>query len=432
MASKTQTAAKPETLRKVARRLVLCLDGTWNTDDAQTVTNIVEIRDRILPLGADEVPQKIYYDWGVGTGLGFDRIFGGAFGSGMGDKILGACRFLSDNFIQDDGHTTEIYIFGFSRGAYTARAVAGFLGSAGLLRPEHWNAANEQAVWRYYRTPPKKRMPADRVAFKKLLFDDVRVQCLGIFDTVGARGVPVRWFYKLNRLRYEFHDTELGANVDVALHALGIDEKRWAFQPAVWSKPPHVPNKLVEQVWFPGVHSNVGGGYDDDRLSKIVLDWMMSRVRASGLGLAFDHPYLDKAPEEFAEGEIYESRSLPMFWTDYPVPAFRKIANIAPNTRGYRPVGLVPHGVVLNEYLHWTCLHRWRKYHDAPRKQRYAPANLELAVERVKRTYFPADAAADRGPLLLVVGKFGDILRPDNESDIEQVYDWLMGAETDA
>ena len=296
MASKTQTAKKTEAQRKVARRLVLCLDGTWNTDDAQTITNIVEIRDRIHPEGGG-VPQQIFYDWGVGTGLGLDTLTGGAFGAGMGDKIRAAYRFLSAKFEQDEKSTTEIYIFGFSRGAYTARAVAGFLGASGLLRPEHCDAENEERVWRYYKTPPKSRLPADRIAFEPLLFRDVRVTCLGVFDTVGARGIPVHWFSKLNRLKYEFSDTELGANVDVALHALAIDEKRWAFQPAVWSKPPHVPNKMVEQVWFPGVHSNVGGGYADNRLSRLVLDWMLKRVTASGLGLSFDHPYLESAAE---------------------------------------------------------------------------------------------------------------------------------------
>lgn len=428
MVSKTQTPKKQTTGRKIARRLVLCLDGTWNTDDAQTITNIVEIRDRINPVDADGVPQQIFYDWGVGTGLGLDRISGGAFGAGMGDKVLAAYRFLSANFLQDDARTTEIYIFGFSRGAYTARAVVGFLGAAGLLRPEHCNTENERRVWQYYRTPPKRRMPADRIAFGHLLFPDVRVQCLGVFDTVGALGIPMHWFSRLNAAKYEFSDTELGANVDVALHALAIDEKRWAFQPSVWSKPPHVPNRMVEQVWFPGVHSNVGGGYDDNRLSRIVLEWMMSRLQAGGLKLAFDYPYLGKAAETFAEGEISESRSLPMFWPDYPWPAFRKIANLPPKNAGrWRPVGLLPHGTVLNEYIHWTCLYRWRKYHDSPKRQRYAPANLELAIERVQQSYFSADVAAGTGTLLYVIGKHGEILRPDNESELEQVFGWLSG-----
>ena len=118
-----------------------------------------------------------------------------------------------------------------------------------------------------------------------------------------------------------------------------------------------------------------------------------------------------------------------MFWPDYPVPAFRKIANLAPKDGGrYRPVGLLPHGVVLNEYIHWTCLYRWCKYHDAPKRTRYAPPNLELAIERVQRSYFPADGARDAGPLLYVIGTNGEILRPDNESEAAQVYDWLMGS----
>jgi hypothetical protein len=421
--ARKKSSAKP----KVVRRLVLCLDGTWNTDDGQHVTNIVEIRDRILPEDTNGIPQRIYYDWGVGTGLGLDELIGGAFGAGMGAKIRSAYRFMSANFLQDDEGATEIYIFGFSRGAYTARAVSGFLGAAGLLRPEHCNAENEEQVWKYYRTSPKDRLPADRLVYQEKLFPHVRVRCLGIFDTVGARGIPVHWFSKLNRVKYEFHDTELGSNVDVALHALAIDEKRSAFQPSVWAKPPHAANERVEQVWFSGVHSNVGGGYEDSRLSQIALEWMMSRVRASKLGLAFDYPHLKTSPEKYAEGKIYESRSLPVFWTDRLKPAFRKLANIKPKSGRFRPVGLLPRGIVLNEYVHWTCLYRWRRFHDGAQGEHYAPPNLEVAIERVQRTYFPADVAADDGPPLLVVGADGELLRPDNESDKAQVYRLIYG-----
>ena len=147
--------------------------------------------------------------------------------------------------------------------------------------------------------------------------------------------------------------------------------------------------------------------------------------------MAFDYPYLNKAHESFAEGRIYESRSLPTFWPDYPVPAFRKIANLAPKRGRYRPVGLLPHGIVLHEYIHWSCLYRWRKYHDSPKPERYAPPNLELAMAAVQHSYFPSDAAAHHGPLLYVVGKHGEILRPDHEREAEQVYRWFAGESLD-
>ncbi len=416
----TEDVAAPP---KVLRRLVLCLDGTWNTDDAKTITNIVEIRNRILPNDQDGIEQRVHYDWGVGTGLGLDRLTGGAFGSGMEDKVRAAYRFLSAHFIQDDTGTTDIFIFGFSRGAYTARALAGFVGAAGLLRPENCNAENENRVWRYYRTPPKERLPADRIAFERLLFPKVRIRFLGVFDTVGARGIPVHWFSRLNRLRYDFHDTELGSNVEVALQALAIDEKRYAFQPAVWSKPPHTANRIVEQVWFPGVHSNVGGGYDDNRLSRIALGWMLSRVDAFKLGLVFKSPKVD--PVECVEGDIQELRSLPLYLFDYVRPAFRKLINLAPKDSRHRPVGLLPHGIVFREYVHWTCLRRRQLHRERKAKERYLPQNLELAIERVRASYREPGEPKVLGPQLLVVGVDGNVLLPDNADARKQVANWL-------
>jgi len=414
--------------RKVLRRLVLCLDGTWNTDDAQTITNIVEIRNRVLPNDEDGVEQRVYYDWGVGTGLGLDRLTGGAFGDGMEDKVRAAYRFLSANFVEDDTGGTEIYIFGFSRGAYTARALAGFVGAAGLLRPENCTAELENRVWRYYRTPPKRRLPADRIAFTPLVFPKVRIRCLGVFDTVGALGIPVHWFSRLNRLRYDFHDTELGSNVEVALQALALDEKRYAFQPAVWSKPQHTANRIVEQVWFPGVHSNVGGGYDDNRLSLIALHWMLSRIETFGLGLAVEMPQPGDGIDHLAEGRIYESRTGILYLPDIIRPAFRKVANLAPVKGRYRPVGLLPHGIVFREYVHWTCLYRRQILRNRGADERYAPANLELAIARVRAAYAPAEAPPPPGPPLLVVGIDGDILQPDSPAARAQVAGWLDDA----
>ncbi len=358
--------AKWKSLLHNQRRLVDVLSyastahGTWNTDDGKSVTNIVEIRNCIKPTDPSGIPQRIYYEWGIGTGL-FNRIRGGAFGVGLDHKVRAAYRYLSANFHDDDASTTETYIFGFSRGAYTARALAGFVGSAGLLRPEFCNAENEERVWKYYRTRPEDRMPADRIGFESMLFPGVRIRCLAVFDTVGALGIPLTIFRRLNRAKYEFHDTELGSNVDVALQALAVDKKRTAFGPAVWARPPQVPNEFVAQVWFPGVHSNVGGGYADDRLSKIALEWMMSCIRLRKLELAFKYPSLGSQAEEFAEGAIYESRKpFALYCYDYIRPAFRKISNLAPAKKGYYLVGLPPRGIVLNEYLHWTCLLRWR------------------------------------------------------------------------
>src|SRR5262245_43563170 len=141
------------------KRIVLCLDGTWNTDEAQYITNIVRIRDFIDPkyLDGNEVcAQRVFYDTGVGTGFTRrDKFIGGGTGAGLEEKVREAYRFLSQYYKPG----VEIYIFGFSRGAFTARSLAGYIGGAGLLRPEHCTRQNEQRAWTLYRTPPGERFP---------------------------------------------------------------------------------------------------------------------------------------------------------------------------------------------------------------------------------------------------------------------------------
>jgi uncharacterized protein (DUF2235 family) len=145
----------------MVRRLVLCLDGTWNTADGQEITNIVRIRDLIAPkvktpAGIEE--QRVYYHTGVGTGLSTrDRLIGGLTGSGLGHNVRSAYRYLSQHYAEG----VEIYLFGFSRGAFTARSLAGYIGASGLLKADHCSPENERRAWQYYRTPPDDRFPRE-------------------------------------------------------------------------------------------------------------------------------------------------------------------------------------------------------------------------------------------------------------------------------
>src|SRR5262249_3366817 len=198
----------------VLKRLVLCLDGTWNADDSEQITNIVRIRDLINPKletahGIEY--QQVYYHNGVGTGLSArDAIIGGATGTGLGHNVRSAYRFLSQRY--EEG--IEIYIFGFSRGAFTARSLAGYIGASGLLKREHCSAVNETRAWKFYRTPPDDRQPQDHEALAKLSYPAVKIRLLGVFDTVGALGVPLEWFSSWNRKRFQFHNVSLGTNVE--------------------------------------------------------------------------------------------------------------------------------------------------------------------------------------------------------------------------
>ena len=207
----------------------------------------------------------VYYERGVGTGA-FDRFRGGAFGEGLTQNIRHAYKFLS--FWYEPGD--EIFIYGFSRGAYTARSIVGYLGSAGLLRRDNCNEELEALAWRYYRTPPNDRMPADWRRLTDNAHDraELRVKLLGVFDTVGSLGIPAAIAWRLNRNENGFHDVELSSITDVNLHAVAIDEHRWPFQATLWRQPPFKKSDAkVEQVWFSGAHSDVGGGYivEEDR-----------------------------------------------------------------------------------------------------------------------------------------------------------------------
>ena len=135
------------------KHLIICLDGTWSDADAPAPqTNIAILADIIDPRPAGGPEQRVYYDAGVGTGGVIDRIAGGLFGKGLSANVLAAYRFLSHFYRPGD----NIYVFGFSRGAFTARSLCGFLSASGLLTQDMCNEANQEFAWGYYRTPPKR------------------------------------------------------------------------------------------------------------------------------------------------------------------------------------------------------------------------------------------------------------------------------------
>ncbi|MCK0209543.1 DUF2235 domain-containing protein [Starkeya koreensis] len=356
-------ASGPETPRP-RRRLILCLDGTWNTADGETITSIVRLRDiiapgRVEPEGGEPVEQHIYYDEGVGTGGCFRKLVDGATGRGLSRNIRQAYRYLAGNYREGD----QIVIFGFSRGAFTARSLAGYIGASGLLRPEHCTAENERRAWDHYRTPPKDRFPAESRGLAALCFPPVRISVLGVFDTVGSLGIP-GVLRSLSTRRFRFHDATLGQNVEIALHALAADEKRHSFGPALWQLPQHKAYGVVEQVWFPGVHSDVGGGYAEDGIGRVVLDWMLKRIHALGkaqqidVALRPEARHLRESTPTDQEAAIHESRT-PIFFLDRLMPSVRVIAQQRPQQRGRERMNSLPrHARPIGEYLHMTLLMR--------------------------------------------------------------------------
>ncbi len=290
------------------KRLVICCDGTWNRADqehngAPCPTNVVKLALRVAKRDG-AVPQIIYYDQGVGTGNSLDRITGGAFGEGLEENIFEAYRFLVGNYEVED----EIFIFGFSRGAFTARSLGGMIRKCGIL--------NRTASSRYREAVELYRNPSHPDEREACTFRDsssvygkeqIKIRMIGVWDTVGSLGIPLRGLRFLTKQKHQFHDTELSSSVEHGYHALAIDEYRPPFEPALWAAKPK-ENQIVEQVWFAGAHSDIGGGYPAAGLSDVALKWMIAK--ASGVGLAFDAAVDSAYPlQSEAEGTPHNSKT---------------------------------------------------------------------------------------------------------------------------
>ena len=297
------------------KNLIVCADGTWNTPeqkehDIPVPTNVVRIYNAAAESGA----QLRYYHPGVGTdGTWWEKLAGGTFGVGLGKNIQSAYKWLCDHYETGD----RIFLFGFSRGAYTVRSLAGMIGACGLLDLE---GLEDDELWSrvgtVYDQGYRKRRPRKEWG-KKWAFHDETHACekekkrkipihfLGVWDTVGALGVPNN-FAILNLLdktkKYAFHDTKLGCNVLNARHAVAIDEMRASFSPTLWSGVEK--RKNVKQLWFPGVHANVGGGYPDTGLSDIALEWMIREAEACGMEL---RPGMVEQLRPDPRGVLYDS-----------------------------------------------------------------------------------------------------------------------------
>ncbi|APA97483.1 DUF2235 domain-containing protein [Nocardia seriolae] len=279
------------------KRLVVCCDGTWKAESSTTVSNIVKIAETVQLTGADRegksVGQRICYVSGPGSrGFLSDRIMGGAFGLGLEANLSAAYWQLALNWEPGD----EIFIFGFSRGAYTARSLAGLINRLGILKYDaiiHGKYPRALEIYRTRRAHPDDPDPLEWAEFRAEYChrETPTINFLGVFDTVGAMGVP-----GLTARRHRFHDLRLSRIVHCARQALAIDERRREFAPCLWEIPADQrelydrPDR-VKQVWFEGVHSDIGGGYSDCGLSDITLRWMIAEAEAEGL--AFDRDRLD-------------------------------------------------------------------------------------------------------------------------------------------
>ncbi|KAI5858652.1 hypothetical protein BZA05DRAFT_10029 [Tricharina praecox] len=305
------------------KRIIICCDGTWQNSDGgvkEDPTNITRITRALKSVSSSGIPQIVYYQSGVGTGGTIDKIIGGGTGDGLLENVREAYGFLAHNFHPGD----TIHLFGFSRGAYTARSICGLICRLGVLTKRGMDGFYE--VYQNYITGRLRDddeyvhtlQTSERSA---LVTSNVEVTTIGCFDTVGSLGIPTLPIPLLGRAisgvvnakKYSFLDTDLSPRVRHAFHALALDERRAPFAPALWHKAASNAATELRQCWFPGCHTNVGGGYPDQEIADMSLAWMLERTREF---LDWDFDYLrgitmngggDGDRREWAEGQIYNS-----------------------------------------------------------------------------------------------------------------------------
>jgi len=265
------------------KRIAIFADGTWNSPEKGGATNVLRMTRAVKPEsgGAEQVA---FYDWGVGTDR--KKLMGGISGAGIDKNIMDCYRFIVHNYDAGD----QLFFFGFSRGAYTVRSLAGFIRNCGLLQRRH--ADQIPNAFRLYRKRSKSSGPNESEAksFRRkfAVADITPIEFVGAWDTVGALGIPVPFWGTLNDRKFLFHDTEPSKIVQHARHAVSLDENREDFKPVLWSDKPSID---LQQVWFAGVHSDVGGGYENRGLSDCAVNWIVTE--AAKLGLQFEAHFTD-------------------------------------------------------------------------------------------------------------------------------------------
>lgn len=336
------------------KRIAIFCDGTWNTPDQSKEgkncqTNVVKMANALSLFSADGTPQLLYYDIGIGSEGGIlKKVFDGATGTGISEKIQQAYQFVINNYERGD----ELFLFGFSRGAFTVRSLSGLIRNSGILKIENSNKITQAYGIYHSRKPEHQPREVEATLFRKTyaIEETTQIKFIRVWDTVGALGNPLFLNSFLSR-KNQFHDTDLSSRISYAYHALAVDEKRKNFEATLWHQQPQSIGQVLEQVWFPGVHSDVGGGFPETEsgLSDIALQWMLEK--AQSCKLSFD-PF---AVNPDALAKMHESYE-----------GFYKLQK-----KFFRPIKLSdPQKGNTNEFLHASVEERYKN--DAT----YRPKNL--------------------------------------------------------
>jgi len=336
------------------KRIIICADDTWNTRDQvdratgkRRPTNVTKLARAVRPRTAAGVAQIVFYLDGVGTQGPLDRVTGGAFGRGIERNVHSLYRSIVHNYEPGD----ELFFFGFSRGAFTVRTLSGFMNRVGLIDKGDDDSFAE--IYACYERSETPRSDQWQSVLRRV--GAVRpcppIKVIAVWDTVGALGAPGligRIARKLNANKYERHDVGLHAAIENAYQALAIDERRAPFEPNIWQRLGRWAGNL-EQAWFPGDHSDVGGSYSPDGLANEALHWIVEKAESHGLEV--DCAYLERFKPFFCS-KVHESMT-----------AKYRILGV-----NVRPIGAEPAGA---ERLHQTAIDRRHLFAG------YRPKNLE-------------------------------------------------------
>lgn len=378
-----------DTSIKPNKRLVVFMDGTWN--DPKDRTNVWRLKTLVREKDNQDTPQLIYYGTGVGT-MWNTRLRGGIAGYGLSKNIIDTYRWLVDDY-DDKAH---IFVFGFSRGAFSARSLIGLIAKCGLLRPDA--AMSTEEIYERYRnyrdmtSIHELKYKLDRTNEDEWLLLNSRrvpIEFTGIWDTVGALGIPFGNIPMISRKSFYFHNTRLSTIFKHGAHALALDEHRKAYDATLWTN--FIPvksgtNEIVtdrlaknyypnfEQRWFVGAHSNVGGGYSRDLLAQTPLRWIQKRADKAGLKFRSQVTLLGR---EHVKGEVVDS------YKEFMKGAYRAIKF---GRRHFRAIGREPWKVKggfvesVNETIDATVLERWQQVSD----YRNRSLNLDVWADRAK------------------------------------------------
>lgn len=353
------------------KRLALFLDGTWNEVDSNT--NVWRMKLLCAPTSSDGKQQLTYYEIGV------NGLVGGSTGKGLDANIRKAYEWLVENYNDGD----EIFIFGFSRGAYTARSLAGLVANFGILKPgspigvgqlfSRYKRADEETINKLIELKNAGKTETLSLEERWLLkySRPTKIKVVGVWDTVGSLGVPALNIPGIGRPSFGYLQTGLRLQIEHGYHALAIDEHRKAFEPTLWSiRTPKDPNEArpaarpisnVEQRWFVGAHANVGGGYESDLLAQAPLRWIMKKASLHGLTFKNDV----EIDGDILSAKIKDSRKEFMSGAyAYVSRSFNRVIGGEPETRDNGTHSNV------NETIDQSVFERWRATPE------YRPQNL--------------------------------------------------------